>query len=270
MKTPHTLSLLLITAALGFLPLAQGSPESRTADDVREAFMRERRAMMAEIEALREQYGDADAEAWREAHRAWRLENREQVERIRELAEEMGRASSPPERPQISLEDYKQRLPENLSPAQRELMIERFKMREARIKAGLDDPALSLEERHARREAFSSSEQNRRARIDSLAQQVAAESAAQPRPEPPSAEGWEPPETLPEAMREYMRERRKLRRAEWEYQQTLSRLSPEQQAVALREFRHQQHQNLEPLREAAHNALRDNTGQNAASRKAPE
>ncbi len=220
-----------------------------------EAFMTERRALAEDRRSLDAQYGDRSSEAYQEAQRQWRQQNADRLESVRTMAEQMAAESPPPERPQITLEQYQARLPEDMKPAMREFMTERFHMRQARIDAGLDDPDLSAEQRADHRRAFAESQRDRRERIEALSRQVAAESAAQPRPEPPPIGAWQPPEDLPEAMRAYMTERHKLRRQEWEFEQTLTDTDPDDRQAAVRQWRRQHHQQLQPLREQAHQAM---------------
>jgi len=229
-------------------------------DALREAFINERRAMAEERRSLEGQHGGRSSEAYREARMEWRQQNAARIAGLNAMAEQIASESPPPERPPITLEQYEERMPEGLSPALRALMIERFHMRQARTAAALDEPGLSDEQRADRRLAFVESQQERGQRIQTLSRQVAAESAAQPRPEPPPVGAWHPPEGIPEAMRLYMSERHKLRRQAWEYGQTLTDKDPTARQEAVRQWRRERLEPLHALRQQAHEAMRNISG----------
>lgn len=156
---------------------ASASSREAAEDPLMAEFMELRRSLSQSRRQAMETAGPQTEAEQMQLRRAWREEHAEQYERMRELADQLAQRSTAerPERELPTLEQQMSRLPEDASPTMREFMEERYELRAARHNLGLDDPALTDEQRMARRQQYREEQSERHERIRQLSDQLATE-----------------------------------------------------------------------------------------------
>lgn len=232
---------------------AEIQPQAQ-ADPLTEQFMDLRRSLAQSRRQMLEKSTGPDAAARMEQLRNWRAAHAAQHEQVRDLARQLSErnAAERPERDLPTLEQYQSRIPQDASPALRELMEEQFAMRQARRQTGVEARGISVDERLSRMRAFQKANQSRMSRIRQLSGEISAESrqAKSQRPSPTLEQYLSRlPEDATPAMREFMEERYHLQAARRAHALEDSDLSDEMRRARHDQFREQQAVRLERVRQ---------------------
>ena len=219
-------------------------------DSSQQAFHDEFRALYQERQAIRDAYGEEEAEAQRTAVVEWHNENRERFEELREMAEALSRES---EKKAFSREAIAARIAlleesaisGDLPPAQREFLEKRRALYLERLHREKEIADLSLAERREALDEWRAEVGERYAQLRELAEAAGAESRVRSVSVPK-----EPvlPDGISPEQRAFLEKRHELYRERAELREQYADASIEDFHAALGQWREEKHEDFVELR----------------------